>query len=102
MAERSHADAVLTRVLGNIGNVYQQLHQPDSAPFYSCQGLALDLRNHGLSNEVGGATILGNIYVSLGQCQRARHYYRYTSRRSLGAGFTFALCRAYLEQARLF
>ena len=51
---------------------------------------------------MGGATILGNIYVSLGQCQRARHYYRYTSRRSLGAGFTFALCRAYLEQARLF
>ena len=44
VAERSHVEAVLTRVLGNLGNVYQQLHQPDSALFYSLRGLALDLR----------------------------------------------------------
>ena len=102
VAERSHADAVLTRVLGNIGNVYQQLHQPDSALFYSRQGLALDLRNHDLSSEVGDAAMLGNIYASLGNRQQARYYYRYSLRRSLGAGFTFAICRAYLGQARLF
>ena len=102
VAERSHADAVLTRVLGNIGNVYQQLHQPDSALFYSRQGLALDLRNHDLSSEVGDAAMLGNIYASLGDRQQAQRYYRYSLRRSMGDGFTFALCRAYLGQARLF
>ena len=102
VAERSHAEAVLTRVLGNIGNVYQQLHQPDSALYYSRQGLALDLRNHDLTSEVGDAATLGNIYASLGDRQQARHYYRYSLRRSLGDGFTFALCRAYLGQARLF
>ena len=102
VAERSHAEAVLTRILGNIGNVYLQLHQPDSALFYSHQGLALDLRNHDLSSEVGDAATLGNIYASIGDRQRARYYYRYSLRRSQGAGFTFALCRAYLGQARLF
>ncbi|GAA4051611.1 hypothetical protein GCM10022409_43100 [Hymenobacter glaciei] len=102
VAERSHADAVLTRVLGNIGNVYLQLHQPDSALFYSRQGLALDLRNHDLSSEVGDAAMLGNIYASLGDVRQAQHYYRYSLRRSMGDGFTFALCRAYLGQARLF
>ena len=102
VAERSHADAVLTRVLGNIGNVYQQLHQPDSALLYSRQGLALDLRNHNLSSEVGDAAMLGNIYASLGNARQAQRYYRYSLRRSLGEGFTFALCRAYLGQARLF
>ena len=102
VAERSHAEAVLTRVLGNIGNVYQQLHQPDSALFYSHQGLALDLRNHDLSSEVGDAAMLGNIYASLGDRPRAQRYYRYSLRRSTSEGFAFALCRAYLGQARLF
>ena len=102
VAERSHADAVLTRVLGNIGNAYQQLHQPDSALFYSRQGLALDLRNHDLSSEVGDAAMLGNIYASLGNRPLAEHYYHYSLHRAQGARFTFALCRAYLGQARLF
>ena len=101
VAERSHAEGVLTRVLGNIGNVYQQLHQPDSALFYSRQGLALDLRNHDLSSEVGDAAMLGNIYASLGNRPQAERYFRYSLRRSMGAGFTFALCRAYLGLARL-
>ena len=102
VAERSHAEAVLTRVLGNIGNVYQQLHQPDSALFFSRQGLVLDLLNHDLSSEVGDAAMLGNIYASLGNLPLAQHYYRYSLHRAQGAGFTFALCRAYLGQARLF
>ena len=102
VAERSHAEAVLTRVLGNIGNVYQQLHQPDSALFYSRQGMVLDLRNHDLSSEVGDAAMLGNIYASLGNLPLAQHYYRHSLHRAQGAGFTFALCRAYLGQARLF
>ncbi|GAB3733409.1 hypothetical protein GCM10027594_15120 [Hymenobacter agri] len=102
VAERSHAEAVLTRILGNIGNVYQQLHQPDSALYYSRQGLALDLRNHDLASEVGDAATLGNIYASLGNRAQAQHYYRYSLRRSLSEGFTFALCRAYQGQARLF
>ncbi|MDQ2769043.1 MAG: ATP-binding protein [Bacteroidota bacterium] len=102
VAGRSHADAVLTRVLGNIGNVYQQLHQPDSALFFSHQGLALDLRNHDLSSEVGDAAMLGNIYASLGNLPLAERYYRYSLHRARGGGFTFALCRAYLGQARMF
>jgi two-component system NtrC family sensor kinase len=102
VARQSHNVKLLTRVMGNIGNVYHQLHQPDSALLYSRQGLALDMRNHDLTSEVGDAATLGNVYASLGNRPLAQQYFRRSIRRATGQGFSFALCRAYLGQARLF
>ena len=101
VAEKSHNMTLLTRVMGNIGNVYTQLNRLDSARIYSQAGYALDLDRHDLTSEVGDAATLGNIYAGLGQPQLAQHYYRSSIRRATGQRITFALCRAYLGQARL-
>ena len=101
VAEKSHNLTLLTRVMGNIGNVYTQLNRLDSARTYSQAGYALDLARHDLTSEVGDAATLGNIYAGLGRPQLAQHYYRSSIRRATGQHITFALCRAYLGQARL-
>ena len=101
VAEQSHNLTLLTRVMGNIGNVYFQLNQLDSARLYSQAGYALDLNQHDLTSEVGDAAMLGNIYSGLGRAQLARQYYRSSIRRATPQHITFALCRAYLGQARL-
>ena len=101
VAEKSRNTTLLTRVMGNIGNVYQQLNRLDSAVLYSRQGYALDLAHHDLVSEVGDAAMLGNIYAGLGRPALARQYYRRSIRRAQGPHITFALCRAYLGQARL-
>lgn len=74
----------------------------DSARLYSAQGYALDLRNHDLTSEVGDAATLGNLYAALGNPQQAQYYYRRSIGRASEARITFALCRAYLGQGRLF
>jgi two-component system NtrC family sensor kinase len=103
VALQSHDARLLTRVMGNIGNTYQQLSQLDSARLYSAQGYALDLRNHDLTSEVGDAATLGNLYAALGNPQQAQYYYyRRSIARAREARITFALCRAYLGQGRLF
>jgi signal transduction histidine kinase len=102
VAERSNNAQLLTRLMGNIGNAYVQLNRLDSALFYSRQGYALDLQNHDLTSEVGDAAMLGNIYAGMGQPTRARHFYRSSIRRAGNQRITFALCRAYMGQARLF
>ncbi|ALW84902.1 hypothetical protein AUC43_07245 [Hymenobacter sedentarius] len=102
VAEESHNVKLLTRVMGNIGNVYVQLNRLDSALLYSQKGYALDLKQHDLTSEVGDAAMLGNIYTGLGQPQLAQRYYRSSIARATGQHITFALCRAYLGQARLY
>ena len=102
VAEKSHNVKLLTRVMGNIGNVYEQLHQLDSALIYLKQGFVLDAREHDLTSEVGDAAMLGNVYEALGNPQVAQVYYRYSIRRARSGRITFALCRAYLGEARLF
>ena len=101
IAEESHNMTLLTRVMGNIGNVYMQFNRLDSAYIYSQAGYVLDLSRHDLTSEVGDAATLGNIYAGLGRSQLAQHYYRSSIRRATGQRITFALCRAYLGQARL-
>ena len=101
VAEKSSNVKLLTRIMGNIGNVYQQLHRLDSAALYSRRGYALDLANHDLVSEVGDAAMLGNIYSDMGRPALARQFYRSSIRRAQGQRITFALCRAYLGQARL-
>ncbi|HEX8325911.1 MAG TPA: ATP-binding protein [Hymenobacter sp.] len=101
VAEKSNNAQLLTRLMGNIGNAYVQLNQLDSALFYSQQGYALSLRNHDLTSEVGDAAMLGNIYAGLGKPALARQYYRRSIRRAGNQRITFALCRAYMGQARL-
>jgi len=101
VTEKSHDITLLTRVMGNIGNVYTQLNQFDSARIYSLRGYALDLSQHDLTSEVGDAAMLGNIYTGLGRLRLAQQYYRSSIRRATGQRITFALCRAYLGQARL-
>ncbi|MFC7667604.1 hypothetical protein ACFQT0_09555 [Hymenobacter humi] len=88
--------------MGNIGNAYQQLHLLDSALIYLEKGYALDLQEHDLTSEVGDVAMLGNVYAALGNPRVAQGYYRQSIRRAQGGGITFALCRAYLGQARLF
>ncbi|WP_210513963.1 tetratricopeptide repeat-containing sensor histidine kinase [Hymenobacter terricola] len=102
VAEKSRNVPLQTRVMGNIGNVYVQLNRLDSALLYSQRGYALDLRNHDLISEVGDAAMLGNIYAGLGNPALARRFYHRSIRRAQGPRFTFALCRAYIGQARLF
>lgn len=102
MAEKISNQKLLTRVLGNIGNVYQQLNRLDSALFYLKKGYALDLLNHDLVSEVGDAGMLGNVYARLGRAGLAQYYYRRSIKRARKPHITFALCRAYLGQARLF
>ena len=102
VAEQSHNRKLLTRVMGNIGNVYHQLHRLDSARLYLRQGYALDLSEHDLTSEVGDAAMLGNVYARLGDFPAAQRYYRRSIRRARDQRITFALCRAYLGQARLF
>ena len=102
IAERSRNVKLLTRVMGNIGNVYHQLHQSDSALFYLRQGYALDVREHDITSEVGDAAMLGNVYAALGQPHLAQAYFRHGIRRARSGRITFALCRAYMGQARLF
>ena len=102
VAEKSHNVKLLTRVMGNIGNVYEQLQQLDSALLYLKQGFALDAREHDLTSEMGDAAMLGNVYAALGNPAVAQVYYRYSIRRAQSGHVTFALCRAYLGQARLF
>ena len=101
MAEQHHNLSLLTRVMGNIGNVYQQLNHPDSALPYLRRGYALGLRRHDIASEAGDAAMLGNIYARLGQPAQARTYYRRSIGQAAGPRITFALCRAYLGQARL-
>ncbi|WP_035567244.1 ATP-binding protein [Hymenobacter sp. IS2118] len=101
VAEKTQNIALLTRVMGNIGNVYVQLNRLDSALIYSQRGYALDLSQHDLTSEVGDAAMLGNIYAGLGNYTMASRYYRSSIRRATGQRFTFALCRAYLGQARM-
>ena len=102
VAEKSRNVKLLTRVMGNIGNVYYQLHRLDSALFYLRQGYALDLREHDITSEVGDAAMLGNVYAALGKPRLALAYFRHGIRRARSGRITFALCRAYLGQARLF
>ncbi|WP_345057213.1 tetratricopeptide repeat-containing sensor histidine kinase [Hymenobacter glaciei] len=102
VAEKSGNVKLLTRVMGNIGNVYEQLQQLDSALFYLKQGFAMDAREHDLTSEMGDAAMLGNVYAALGNPQVAQVYYRHSIRRAQIGHVTFALCRAYLGQARLF
>ncbi|MCC3153746.1 ATP-binding protein [Hymenobacter sp. BT770] len=102
VAEKSQNVKLLTRVMGNIGNVYVQLNRLDSALLYSQKGYALDLNQHDLTSEVGDAAMLGNIYSGLGRPQLAQRYYRSSIARATGQRITFALCRAYLGQARLY
>ena len=101
VAEKSQNVKLLTRVMGNIGNVYQQLHQLDSALIYLRQGYVLDVREHDLTSEVGDAAMLGNVYAALGNPRMAQVYYRHSVRWARSGRITFALCRAYLGQARL-
>ena len=101
VAEKSRNMPLLTRVMGNIGNVYVQLNRLDSARIYSEKGYALDLSRHDLTSEVGDAATLGNVYAGLGRTPLAQHYYRSSIRRATSQHITFALCRAYLGQARL-
>ena len=101
VAEASRNLTLQTRVMGNIGNVYFQLNRLDSARLYSQAGYALDLSQRDLTSEVGDAATLGNIYAGLGRPQLALRYYRSSIRRATGQHITFALCRAYLGQARL-
>lgn len=102
VAEKISNQKLLTRVMGNIGNVYQQLGQLDSALIYLKKGYALDLLNHDLVSEVGDAGMLGNVYARLGRDGLAQYYYRRSIKRARKPHITFALCRAYLGQARLF
>ncbi|WP_159437414.1 tetratricopeptide repeat-containing sensor histidine kinase [Hymenobacter daecheongensis] len=102
VAEKSNNRKLLTRVMGNIGNAYQQLNRLDSALLYLRQGYALDLSLPDLTSEVGDAAMLGNVYAALGQPALAQSYYRRSIRRARPQRITFALCRAYLGQARLF
>ena len=102
VAEKSRNIKLLTRVMGNIGNVYVQLNRLDSALLYSRRGYALDLSQHDLTSEAGDAAMLGNIYSGLGKPQLAQRYYRSSIERASGQRITFALCRAYLGQARLY
>ena len=102
VAEKSGNVKLLTRVMGNIGNVYEQLQQLDSALLYLKKGFALDAREHDLTSEMGDAAMLGNVYAAMGNPQVAQVYYRHSIRRAQTAHVTFALCRAYLGQARLF
>ena len=101
VAEASRNLTLQTRVMGNIGNVYFQLNRLDSARLYSQAGYALDLSQRDLTSEVGDAATLGNIYAGLNRPQLALRYYRSSIRRATGQRITFALCRAYLGQARL-
>ena len=101
VAEKSKNTKLLTRVMGNIGNAYQQLHRLDSAVLFSRRGYELDLANNDLVSEVGDAAMLGNIYSGMGRPDLARQFYRGSIRRAQGQRITFALCRAYLGQARL-
>ncbi|MBF9237300.1 histidine kinase [Hymenobacter sp. BT683] len=102
VAEKSQNVKLLTRVMGNIGNVYYQLHRLDSALVYLQQGYALDVREHDLTSEVGDVAMLGNVYAALGQSRVAQAYFRRGIRRAQSGHITFALCRAYMGQARLF
>ncbi|SMB93420.1 histidine kinase, partial [Hymenobacter roseosalivarius DSM 11622] len=102
VAEKSRNVKLLTRIMGNIGNVYTQLNRLDSARHYLQVGYAMDLSQHDLISEVGDAATLGNIYAQLGNPRLAKHYYRRSIQRALGQHITFALCRAYLGQAKLF
>lgn len=102
VAEKSRNVKLLTRVMGNIGNVYEQLQRLDSALLYLKQGFVLDAREHDLTSEVGDAAMLGNVYAALGNPQVAQVYYRHSILRARSGHITFALCRAYLGQARLF
>ncbi|OGX89385.1 hypothetical protein BEN47_06990 [Hymenobacter lapidarius] len=102
VAEKSQNIKLLTRVMGNIGNVYQQLHQLDSARYYLQRGYVLDVQEHDLTSEVGDAAMLGNVHAALGHPRMAQAYYRRSIRRARGGHITFALCRAYLGQARLY
>ncbi|OGX85815.1 ATP-binding protein [Hymenobacter glacialis] len=102
VAEKSSNIKLLTRVMGNIGNVYQQLHQLDSALYYLQRGYVLDVQEHDLTSEVGDAAMLGNVHAALGNPRVAQAYYRRSIRRARGGHITFALCRAYLGQARVY
>ncbi|MBF9239249.1 tetratricopeptide repeat protein [Hymenobacter sp. BT683] len=101
VAEKHQNIKLLTRVMGNIGNVYVQLNRLDSARLYSQRGYALDLSQRDLTSEVGDAAMLGNIHTGLGNYRLASRYYRSSIRRATGPRITFALCRAYLGQAHL-
>jgi two-component system NtrC family sensor kinase len=102
VAEKSHNVKLLTRVMGNLGNVYEQLQQLDSALYYLQRGYVLDVREHDLTSEVGDVAMLGNVYAALGKPRLAKAHYRHSIRRAQSGHITFALCRAYLGQARLF
>ena len=60
------------------------------------------MSEHDLTSEVGDAATLGDVYARLGDFPAAQRYYRRSIRRAQDQRITFALCRAYLGQARLF
>jgi len=101
LAETRRDYVLLTPILGNIGQAYLQLQQPDSAWRYTHLGYEYDLRFHDRHSEIGDLSLLGDVEVQRGDSAAARRYYRASIARAQGMPVSYALCRSYLGLARL-
>lgn len=99
LAEQTGNRAVLTRVMGNIGDIYYHLGLLDSATAYLQAGHRLDLRQHDEVSEVGDLRSLGAIAAQQGNQEQARQYYLQSLRRARTV--TYRLASVYLGLAEL-
>ena len=101
LARQGRDYVLLTPMLGNIGQAWLKLGQPDSARRYLREGYEFDLRFHDRHSEIGDLSLLGDVEAGSGHPIPARAYYLQTIERARGMPVSYALCRAYLGLARL-